>query len=113
MSNRPLADGTRGEVAIVKTLLPYFPLAERRAKQGFRDRGDIGGIAPGIVIESKHCPKSYDISGWLREVDREVLNDNANLGVCWFKLKGTTNPLDWPVMMRGRFFVPILRKWTE
>lgn len=113
MVNRPLADGTKGEVAIAGVLKPFYPLAERRAKQGFRDRGDIGGIAPGVVIESKHAPRSFDIQGWLKEVDREVLNDNGNLGVCWFKIKGTANPLDWPVMMRGRFFIPLLRLWTD
>ena len=112
MVNRPLADGTRGEVAIVRTLKPYYPMVERRAKEGFRDRGDIGGVYPRLVIESKHAPRSYDISGWLREVDREMVNDNADVGVCWFKIKGTTDPLDWPVMMRGRVFLPLLRKWT-
>jgi hypothetical protein len=111
--NRPLADGTKGEVAIVGALKPFYAMAERRAKQGFRDRGDIGGIAPGIVIESKHCPRSYAIAEWLKECDREMYNDNADVGVVWFKLKGTTNPLDWPVMMRGRIFIPLLRKWTE
>jgi hypothetical protein len=117
--NRPLADGTKGEVAIVRTLKPFYPLADRRAKQGFKDRGDIGGIAPGLVIESKHCPKSYAIAEWLKETDREVINEQADaglevepLGCVWFKLKGTTNPLDWPVMMRGRFFIPLLLQWT-
>jgi hypothetical protein len=110
--NRPLADGTRGEVAIVRTLKPFYPMAERRGKEGFRDRGDIGGIAPGLVIESKHCPRSYAIAEWLKECDREMSNDNADVGVVWFKLKGSTNPLDWPVMMRGRVFIPLLRKWT-
>lgn len=113
MVNRPLADGTKGEVAIVKTLRPLYPMAERRAKEGFKDRGDIGGIAPGVVIESKHCPRSYAIAEWLKECDREMHNDNANLGVVWFKLKGKTDPLDWPVMMRGRVFVPLLKTWTN
>jgi hypothetical protein len=113
MVNRPLADGTKGEVAIVNTLRPLYPMAERRAKEGFKDRGDIGGIAPGIVIESKHCPRSYAIAEWLKECDREMHNDNAKVGVVWFKLKGKSNPLDWPVMMRGRVFVPLLQTWTN
>jgi hypothetical protein len=112
MANRPVASGTRGETAIVSALLPFYPMAERRAKQGFRDRGDIGGIAPGFVIESKHCPRRYEIAEWLKECDREMANDSADVGVVWFKLKGTTDPLEWPVMMRGRVFVPLLRKWT-
>jgi hypothetical protein len=107
-----MRDGTKGEVAIVSALRPYYPMAERRAKEGYRDRGDIGGVAPHVVIEAKHCPKSYRISEWLKEADREGINDRADLACVWFKLKGTADPLDWPVMMRGRFFIPLLQLWT-
>jgi hypothetical protein len=109
---RAMQDGTKGEVAVVETLKPFHPLVGRRAKEGWRDRGDIGGIAPHLVIEVKHAPKRYEISEWLKEADREAVNDSAELAVVWFKIKGTTNPLDWPVMMRGRFFVPVLQLWT-
>lgn len=112
MTNKAGADGTKGEVAVVKALLPSYPMAERRAKQGFRDRGDIGGVAPQLVIEVKHAPKSQNITGWLKEADREALNDGAELAVVWFKIPGTTDAMDWPVMMRGRYFIPLLNLWT-
>jgi hypothetical protein len=105
-------DGTKGEVAIVSALKPYYPMVERRGKEGWKDRGDIGGVAPHLVIEAKHCPKRYEISEWLKETDREGENDRAELAVVWFKLKGTTSALDWPVMMRGHFFIPLLQLWT-
>lgn len=105
--------GARGERLIADTLKPYFPLVDRRVKEGKNDRGDIGGIVPGLVIESKYAPARYEIGEWLKEADREGANDNADLAVVWFKLKGSDNPLQWPVMMRGRFFIPLLEVWTK
>jgi len=101
-----------GETAVVSCLRPLYPLAERRAKQGVKDRGDIGGICPQLVIEVKHCPKRFEISEWLKEADREGVNDAALLTCVWFKLRGTTDAMDWPVMMRGRYFVELLKLWT-
>lgn len=112
MTTKAMRDGTMGETAIVGALLPHFPMAERRAKQGFRDRGDIGGIAPGFVLEAKHAPKRYEIAEWLKEADREAINDRAELAAVWFKIKGSRDPMEWPVMMRGRFFVPMLVEWA-
>jgi hypothetical protein len=105
--------GTDGERRVVEALLPHWPMAERRAKQGTKDRGDIGGVAPGLVIEVKAQPKDYRIGEWLKECDAEAVNDNADLAVVWFKLRGKGDPLDWPVMMRGRFFIPVLRHWVN
>jgi hypothetical protein len=110
--NRSGAKGTLGETAVVRCLRPLYPMAERRAKQGNKDKGDIGGVCPRLVVEVKHCPKRYEISEWLKEADREGVNDSAELSVVWFKLKGTIDPLDWPVMMRGRFFLKLLALWT-
>ena len=110
MVNRAGVKGALGETAVVSALLPHFPMAERRAKQGSKDRGDIGGVCARVVIEVKHAPKRYEISEWLKEADREGINDSAELSVVWFKIKGTTNPLDWPVMMRGRLFLPLLQR---
>ena len=86
-------------------------MAERRAKQGAKDTGDVGGIHPSVVIEVK-AHGTYDIPGWLREADVEGGNARAKLAVVWFKLKGKTDPLEWPVMMRGRLFIPLLERWT-
>lgn len=98
---------------MVSCLRPFYPMAERRAKQGNKDRGDVGGVCPRLVIEVKHAPKRYEISEWLKEADRESINDSAELSVVWFKIKGTTDPLDWPVMMRGRYFLKMLALWTQ
>jgi hypothetical protein len=87
-------------------------MAERRTKQGSKDRGDVGGVCARLVVEVKHAPKRYEISEWLKEADREAINDDAELAVVWFKLKGTTDPREWPVMMRGRYFLELLRGWT-
>ena len=110
--NKSGRSGTIGETAVVRALRPFFAMAERRAKQGVRDRGDIGGVCPRVVIEVKHCPKDFRISPWLNEADREGLNDDAELAVVWFKIRGTTDALRWPVMMRGDVFVKLLRLWA-
>jgi hypothetical protein len=110
--NRAQQKGTNAETGVVQALRPFYPMAERRGRQGNRDRGDIGGVAPGVVIEVKAQVASYRIGPWLLEADVEALNDDASLAVVWFKLKGKGDPLDWPVMMRGRYFLPLLRSWT-
>lgn len=56
-----------------------FPLAERRARQGSKDRGDISGI-PLVVIECKN-EKRMDLPRYLREAEVERVNAGAALGV--------------------------------
>jgi hypothetical protein len=104
--------GTKAETAVVGALRPSYPMAERRAKTGAKDTGDIGGVDPRLVLEVKACA-TYDLPGWLREADVERTNAHAQLGAVWFKLRGKTDPLEWPVMMRGRFFLPLLEAWTS
>ena len=111
MVNRSMAKGTKAETAVADVLEHYYPLATRLAKHGTRDVGDIGGIDPRLVLEVK-AQAVYDLPGWLREADAERVNAGADLAAVWFKLKGTTDPMAWPVMLRGRYFVPMLRAWT-
>lgn len=111
--SRAADKGRDGENRIVAALISAGYLnAERRRTAGINDRGDICGVHRGVVIEAKAAPKRYEIAEWLKETDVEVANDKADLGVCWFKLRGTQDPLQWPVMMRGRFFLPLLARWT-
>jgi hypothetical protein len=110
--SRNVAKGTAAETAVVRALRLMWPMAERRAKTGSQDRGDIGGVVPGLVVEVKNCAR-LEIAEWLKEVDAETDNAGADLGVCWFKLRGYADPLDWPVMMRGRFFIPLLERWAN
>jgi hypothetical protein len=65
-----------------------------------------------LVVEAK-AAKRVELAQWLKETDAEVVNANAEIGVCWFKLRGSTDPLHWPVVMRGRFFLPLLQAWCE
>jgi hypothetical protein len=105
--------GRDGENLIVEVLRSAgYPNAERRRQGGAYDRGDIAGV-PDVVIEAKAAPARYEISEWLKECDKETANDDAHLGVVWFKLRGSRDPLQWPVMMRGRLFLPLLERWTD
>lgn len=111
MVNRSKAKGTSAEVAIRDYLRASgWPYAERLPTEGAKDRGDITGIDPGVVIESKSC-NAMDLGGWMRELDAEVVNAKADIGVIWHKKRGTTNPGDWYVTMSGDDFVQLLRVW--
>ena len=59
-----------------------YPLAERRVKQGNKDRGDVSGV-PHVVVECKNCRK-MDLPQWLREAEVERKNDKAKVGVVVF-----------------------------
>lgn len=109
MTNRSKAKGTAAETAIVATLIEQgWPHAERRALNGNTDKGDVSGVI-GVCIEAK-AEKGYDISGWLKEVAVEKANAHADVGACWFKLRGKTNPMDWAVVMTGAQFLDLLKE---
>lgn len=110
MVNRSKQKGTLAESGITKALVEEGWLhAERRALAGAADKGDInlGGFP--VVIESKNCA-TISIGAWLKEVAAEKKNANAELGVCWFKLRGKGDPRDWAVVMSGAEFMEILKK---
>lgn len=68
--------GTRWEVAVAEYLrLRGQHYAERRAKRGRRDAGDITGI-PGWVIECKD-EQRIDLSGYMDELRAELGNETA------------------------------------
>lgn len=109
MTNRSKAKGTAAESAIVATLIEQgWPHAERRALHGTQDKGDVAGVI-GVCIEAK-AEKSYDISGWLKEVAVEKANARADVGACWFKLRGKTDPMQWAVVMTGAQFLDLLKE---
>lgn len=64
---------------------------ERRARNGAKDRGDIGGVRTAlgdrVVVEVKNTAR-IDLAGWAREVDVEVGNDDAAVGVVVHKRHG-------------------------
>ncbi|WP_053387672.1 hypothetical protein [Leucobacter japonicus] len=57
---------------------------ERRAKNGSKDRGDIGSVrtidGQRVVIECKDV-RSMNLSGWVDEAEVERGNDDAAVGV--------------------------------
>ncbi len=57
---------------------------ERRARNGSKDRGDVGGVrtATGerVVVECKDVRK-LNLSGWVDEAEVERGNDDAAVGV--------------------------------
>ena len=105
--------GTDAEGKVAGYLRSSFPLAERRAKQGSKDRGDIGGIAAGVVIEVKAEAPPYGIPGWLREADVEATNDDAEIAAVFAKLRGKAEPEDWMVVMRPYYFKRLLECWVQ
>ncbi len=108
VTNRSKAKGTAGESAVVATLREAgWTHAERRALNGTLDRGDVAGVI-GVMVEVK-AERTYDIAGWLREVAAEKANDGAEVGVCWAKLRGKTDPREWAVIMPGAQFIELLR----
>lgn len=64
---------------------------ERRARNGSKDRGDVGGVRTAlgdrVVVEVKNTAR-LDLAGWAREVDVEVGNDDAAVGVVVHKRHG-------------------------
>lgn len=104
------ARGTAAEVAVVEYLKSRgFRDVERRVTQGKNDRGDISvpGFPGGLVIEVK-SQKSMDLSGWLKESEREALNADALYDAVWHKKIGKGSPADWYVTMTGEMFATIL-----
>lgn len=107
------AAGTRFESAQVAFLAEALQSdhIERRAKSGARDRGDIAGVrhpnGSRVVIECKDTAK-LDLPGWLREAERERINDGAEFGVAMFKKRGTAAPGDQYVVMDTATFARLL-----
>lgn len=104
--SRSVTKGTKAESAIVAFLKPWWPATERRAKTGNKDRGDIAGVVGQrgkIVIEAKDCVR-VELAQWLDEARLEQANDEADVGVVWFKRRGQSDPGKWFVLMDGQTF---------
>lgn len=78
--------GTRFETRLVNYLLTKgFPYAERRARNGKKDRGDLSGI-PGICVEAK-AVKRIALAEWMDEAVTEQENAGAQLTYVIFPRK--------------------------
>ena len=100
--------GTRWETAIVDYLRANgVPHAERRARNGAKDRGDLSGI-PGLVVEAKNT-KTLSLAAWVDEAEVERRNDGAAFGLVWHHRRGKASPGDGYVTMTGATLLDLLR----
>lgn len=108
MANASRRKGTSWESLCVDALRDHgVKHAERRTLNGSHDRGDLAGM-PGVVWECK-AEKSYDLPGYLREAERERVNDGADIGIVWMKAPGKGRALDGYIVMKPRDVLYLLR----
>lgn len=101
--------GTAWETAIVQTLRGSgWRYAERRARTGALDQGDITGI-PGVCIEAKNANR-IDLAGWVDQVEKEAANAHAVVAAVWAKRKGKSDPGEGYVVMTGHTFIELLHE---
>ncbi len=96
--------GTRYETSLIPLLAGYYPGAERRARNGSKDRGDFN--LPGehrYVLEAKDCAR-MDLPGWLRQARVEAGNAGVPYGVVVHKRRGKSEPpLQYVTLELGDF----------
>lgn len=106
--------GTRFESLIAKALseVLHDDRIERRARNGSKDRGDIGGVRTigggRLVIEAKDYGGRFLIGEWLREAEIERGNDDAAAAVVIAKRRGHGDPLDQVVITTLRDLIVLL-----
>ena len=110
--NRSKQKGTAAETAVVRYLRTHgWPDAHRHTLNGAKDIGDIDlgdPTLPPVVIEIKDV-KTPSEAAWLAEVDAEMRNKNAAIGVVWWHRPGKANPGDWWVTMRVDSWVALTK----
>jgi len=105
----PKARGTEFESLIVRGFNDTgWPYVERRALTGAVDRGDITGL-PGVVVQCKASSR-IDLSGWLKEVQQQVTNDQADIGFVVHKRRMHVDPLDQYVTTDLRTIIQLLHE---
>jgi hypothetical protein len=101
------AAGTRAETAVALYLRDRgFPHAERRARTGAKDQGDISGLLGGVV-EVKDCAR-LDLAGWIAEAEAEKENAGGWWSAVWHKRRGKSSPGGWYVTLTGATFATLL-----
>ena len=109
MTNRSRDKGTSWETQVVRFLQEHgWPFAERRARRGIKDAGDVAGVA-GVCIEAK-AEKRITLAEYLDETQLEQANANAAVGVTWIKRPRKTSPAHGYVVMSGQQFIELLRE---
>lgn len=105
--------GTSFETLVTKYLAAELndDRIERRARNGAKDRGDIGGLRHmglRIIAECKDYGGSVKVGEWLKEADIERGNDSAEVGLVVAKRARTRDPGSQIVMMTLRDLVALL-----
>lgn len=105
--------GTKHETAIAGYLAAHVDdRIERRAKNGAKDRGDIGGVrATGggrVVIECKDYGGQIKAGPWLGEAEIERGHDDAIAAAVVAKRRGTADPGAQIVLMTVRDLIALL-----
>lgn len=105
--------GTKFETAQVDWLAARLDddRIERRAKNGTKDRGDIGAVrtvnGTKVVIECKNVTK-LALAGWIAEAEVERGNDDAGVAVVMHKRHGNGKPAEQYVTMTAENFARLL-----
>jgi len=82
--------GANHENAVVSWLRSRGrPHVERRIAGTNSDRGDLTGW-PGVVIEAKNC-KTFDLAGWVDQLENEIAETGADTGAVIVKRRGTSH----------------------
>lgn len=106
--------GTRFESSIARALSEALAddRIERRARNGSKDRGDVGGVriigGGRLVIEAKDYGGRFEIGPWLTEAEIERGNDDAAAAVVIAKRRGHGDPLDQVVILTVRDLIVLL-----
>lgn len=109
MSSASKAKGSSHERNVVEYLISVgYPYAERRIAGDYKDRGDIAGV-PKVVFECKN-EKRIDLAGYMKELEVEIANDNAEVGAAIVKKKGTTDVGEYYAVMPTRLFIELLKR---
>lgn len=101
--SRSVDIGTKAATAVCRAAQTNgFPHAERRDEEGEHDRGDVAGML-GLCVQVKggqaaKTASPGQILKWMREVDKQTANANADLGflVRQRRGQGLPNAHLWP-----------------
>lgn len=87
-----------------------FPFADRRVKNGAKDKGDIGGVmvhGQRVVLEAKNTSR-INLGVWAAEAEQERVNDEALAGLILHKRHGKGQPGDQWVTLTLRDLVSLM-----
>lgn len=85
-----------------------YPYAKRNALAGAKDEGDIylGDGVP-VVLEVKN-EKRMDIAGYIKELEAEMVNGDADFGAVVVRRRGTTDVGRWYALTTMEQYIGLL-----